>query len=189
MSGFDNQLEQSDYISPVRKKTACRWWNITRHTSFSLASDMSLWLSGLRLVAVSQETWVQFLISAEFLCSSSAILCGIEPVSAMKPAHSILQCSLYFFFLDFLSGNFALTELWILTQPSDFSCFGELELGASLGPGPALAHMCRAGTWAEIIVSVNSVKPWSWMTARSVALFIPDFSKIQKNQRPHKRLF
>ena len=30
-------------------------------------------------------------------------------------------------------------------------CFEELELG----PGPALAHMCGPGTWAEIIAIVS----------------------------------
>ena len=35
----------------------------------------------------------------------------------------------------------------MLTRPSDFHCFGELELG----PWPALAHMWGPGTWAEII--------------------------------------
>ena len=79
------------------------------------------------------------------------------------------------FFLDFVSGDLALTELQILKQPSDFHCFEELEVG----PGPALAHMCRPGTSAEIIAIVE---PQSWLTARSMALFIPDFSKIQKNE-------
>ena len=57
--------------------------------------------------------------------------------------------------LDFVSGvdcgDLALTEVKILTQPSDFHCFGELELGL----GPVLAHMCGPGTWAEIIAIVE----------------------------------
>ena len=67
-------------------------------------------------------------------------------------------------------------------QPSGFHLFGELELG----PWPALApgHMCRPGTWAEIIVIVE---PWSWLSAKSVASFFPDFSKIQKKWRPCQR--
>ena len=35
-------------------------------------------------------------------------------------------------------------------QPSDFHCFGELELG----PWPAFAHMYGPGTWEEIIAIV-----------------------------------
>ena len=74
---------------------------------------------------------------------------------------------------------------WQSTQPLGLffqvQCFGELELG----PGPALTHKCWPCTWAEIIAVVE---PQSWLTARSVALFIPDFSKIQKKRRPHKRL-
>ena len=50
---------------------------------------------------------------------------------------------------------------------------------------PALAHMCWPGTWAEII---KIVELWSWLTTRSVASFVPDFSKIQKKRRPSKRL-
>ena len=46
--------------------------------------------------------------------------------------------------------------------------------------------MCGPGTWAKIIAIV---KPRSWLTARSVASFIPDFTKIQKKRRPSKTLF
>ena len=41
--------------------------------------------------------------------------------------------------------------------------------------------MCGPGTWAEIIVIAE---PRSWLTARSVASFFPDFLKIQKKRRP-----
>ena len=53
-------------------------------------------------------------------------------------------------------------------------------------------HMCRPGTWAEINTDYHSiaiVEPRSWPTARSVALFFPDFSKIYKKRGPSKRLF
>ena len=46
--------------------------------------------------------------------------------------------------------------------------------------------MCGPGTWAE---NITIVEPRSWLTARSVASFFPDFSKIQKNRRPCKKLF
>ena len=39
--------------------------------------------------------------------------------------------------------------------------------------------MCWPGTWAEIIATVE---PRSWLTARLVASFFPNFSKIQKNE-------
>ena len=39
----------------------------------------------------------------------------------------------------------------MLTTPSEFHCFGELELG----PWPALAHVWGPGTWAEIIAIVE----------------------------------
>ena len=50
----------------------------------------------------------------------------------------------------------------------------------------ALAHMCWPGTWAEIIAIAE---PRSWLTARSVASFFPDFSKIQTKRKSHTRLF
>ena len=90
-----------------------------------------------------------------------------------------------FFFLDNVCGDLALTELQILTQPSNFHYFGELELW----PWPTLAYMCWPGTWAEIIAIVE---PQSWLTARSdwsVSSFFPNFSKIQEKRRPCKRLF
>ena len=81
-------------------------------------------------------------------------------------------CTLYnFSFLDFVSGDLALTEWEILTRPSNFHCFGELEPW----PWPALAHLC---TWAEII---GSVEPLSWLTARSVASLFFYFSKKTEN--------
>ena len=68
--------------------------------------------------------------------------------------------------------------------PSYFRCFGELELW----PGPALAHICWPGTWAEIIAIAEPPQPRSWLTARSVASFFPDFSKIQKKGRHGQKL-
>ena len=105
-----------------------------------------------------------------------------EPVST--PTLALLYCcTLYnILFLDFVSGYLALTELQILTRPSDFHCLGELELW----PWTALIHMCWAGIWAEILAIVE---PQSWLTSRSVASYFPGFSKIQKKQGPRQRLF
>ena len=50
-------------------------------------------------------------MSAESLDCALAILRGTEPVSALPRALFILLCSLFFFFLDFVSGDLALTEL------------------------------------------------------------------------------
>ena len=50
-------------------------------------------------------------MSDETLCSSSAILCGTEPVSALTLVIFILLLSLHVFCLDFVSGYLALTEL------------------------------------------------------------------------------
>ena len=65
----------------------------------------------VKLVAESRVTWVQFLMSAETLCSASAILRGTEPVSALTRAFYFVALSIIFFFLDFVSGELALTEL------------------------------------------------------------------------------
>ena len=88
---------------------------------------------------MSLATWVRFLISAEMLCSASAILRGTESVSAMTLALFILLqcCTLYnFFFLGFRQWLSRADR--VVNLNSDSHCFGELELG----PWPALAHMC-----------------------------------------------
>ena len=54
-----------------------------------------------RLVAESQGTWVLFLKSAENISSTSAILCGTEPVSTLTHSLFILLCFLWFFFWGF----------------------------------------------------------------------------------------
>ena len=100
---------------------------------------------------------------------------------------SLYVLSIISFFLDFVSGNLALSwqscKSWYYHQTSTvLDNFGEVELG----PGPAFAHMCWPGTWAEIVAIAE---PQSWLTVRSVASFIPDFSKIQKKQRPHRMTF
>ena len=97
---------------------------------------------------LSLATWVQFLMSAETLCRAPAISRRTEPVRVSSLTRALLYCcALYnFSLLDFVCDNLALTELQILAQPSYLHCFGELELR----PGPALAHMCWTGTWAEI---------------------------------------
>ena len=46
-------------------------------------------------------------VPTEILCSASAIFRGTEPVSALTRALFILLCSLYFFLLDFVSGDLA----------------------------------------------------------------------------------
>ena len=64
----------------------------------------------LRLVIHSLETWVRFPHGAESFCRAAAILRGTEPVSALTRALFILLRFLsFFFFLDFVSGDLALT--------------------------------------------------------------------------------
>ena len=86
---------------------------------------------------MSWAPWVLFLMSAESHFSASAILRGSEPVSALTQSF-LYCCSLYnLFFLGFrqrLSRSDRVVNLF--TQPSNFHCFGELELGS----GPALGH-------------------------------------------------
>ena len=59
-----------------------------------------------RLAVHSLETWIRFPHGAESFCSAAAIL---EPVSALTRALFILLRSLFFFFLDFVNGDLALT--------------------------------------------------------------------------------
>ena len=99
-----------------------------------------------------------------------AILRGTEPVIALTRVLFIFLRSLYFFFLDFVSGDLALTGMFILTRPSDFHCFGKLELGR----WPTLALMCASGPgrWAEI-TSIAIVEPRSRrLTDRQVSGFV-----------------
>ena len=73
-------------------------------------------------------------MSAEALCSASAVLCGTEPVSALTQALFILLCSLYIYFLGF----------------SQWQSHADRVVN--------LAQMCRPDTQAEIIAIVD---PWS----------------------------
>ena len=69
---------------------------------------MAQWL---RLVVESLATWVLFFMSAETLCSVSAILRNTEPAVHWH-ALFLYCCALSFsFFLDFVSGYLARTEL------------------------------------------------------------------------------
>ena len=86
--------------------------------------------------------------------------------------------------IQFFSGNRCkLMAQWLRQFPVSqatwvwFYCFasGELECW----PGPALAHMCRPGTYTEIIAIVE---PWSWLTTRSVASFFLISQKHRKNK-------
>ena len=92
VSGLDIQLEQSENDSPARKvaKYNDLYTVFLRATDTNGNEPMAQWL---RLVAESWATWVQFLISAEFLCSPSAILRGTEPVRALTRALFILLLS------------------------------------------------------------------------------------------------
>ena len=128
---------------------------------------------------------------------------GTEPVSALTLA--LFYCSataLYnfcffclcslqiLFFLGFRqwrSRAESVAESYILTQPSDFHCFGELELG----PRQALAHMCwpvaihkgrdyRNCRASELSNCQVSGLVFSWFTK---------LSKIQKKWRHCKRRF
>ena len=143
--------------------------------------------SWLRWVTESLERWFQLLMSAETFHSPLASMCSTKPVSEhWHTRFYIAVLYLQFFLLGFSQSQSHADRVVNLTWPLDFYCFGELELG----PGPALAkswpQMCCPGTWAE---NTAIVEPQSWLTARSVVLFIPDFSKIQKKWRPYKRLF
>ena len=76
------------------KKLGCRWRNTTSYIPFFSSNGYEPMDKWLRLVAESQSTWVWFLMSAETLCSASAILRGTEPVSAPTRALFILLHSL-----------------------------------------------------------------------------------------------
>ena len=96
MSGLDIQLEKSDYVSPVCKKISCRWRNRTSHVLFFPSimiwyEPMAEWL---RWLAESLPTWVQFLMSAEMVCSTLATLRGTKPVCTLTRALFILLRSL-----------------------------------------------------------------------------------------------
>ena len=106
VSGLDIQLEKSEYDSPVRKKISCRWRNMTSHIPFFSSN----WCEPIGLVV---KTGCRELKSAVTLCLPSAIFRGTEPVSALTRALVIILycCALFFFLLDFVSGNLVLTDL------------------------------------------------------------------------------
>ena len=89
------------YITHKKSVAGGEIWPVTYSFFSNWYKPMAQWL---RWVAVSLAPWVLFLISAEMLCSASAILRGTESVSAMTLALFILLqcCTLYnFFFLGF----------------------------------------------------------------------------------------
>ena len=122
-------------------------------------------------------------MSAETLCSASAILRGTEPVSALPGQHiwaSVCQ--------DPSSSS---SKQWNLDGHVKIynSVSARLPLTKSKRKKNYREHSnikSARVTWAEIIAILE---PLSWLTARSVASCFPDFSKIQKKRRPSKRLF
>ena len=98
-----------------------------------------------------------------------------------------LQILFFLGFRQWRSRAESVAESYILTQPSDFHCFGELELG----PRQALAHMCwpvaihkgrdyRNCRASELSNCQVSGLVFSWFTK---------LSKIQKKWRHCKRRF
>ena len=72
---------------------------------------MAEWLRALRLVAESPVTWVWFLHGAETSAAPLPFCVALSP-SVHWHASFLYCCALYiFFFLDFVSGDLALTEL------------------------------------------------------------------------------
>ena len=103
--------------------------DMTSSIPFFSVDRYKLMAQWLRRVAVSRGAWVQILQGTETFCLPSAILRGTEPVSALARA-LLYCCALYnFYFLDFLSGDLALTGFYFLTWTSDFNCFGALGVG------------------------------------------------------------
>ena len=103
--------------------------DMTSSIPFFSVDRYKLMAQWLRRVAVSRGAWVQILQGTETFCLPSAILRGTELVSALARA-LLYCCALYnFYFLDFLSGDLALTGFYFLTWTSDFNCFGALGVG------------------------------------------------------------
>ena len=167
MSGLDIQVEKSKNDSPVHKKIGWRWQNTTIHVLFFPCywyKPMAKWL---RLVAESRATWIWFMMSAETLCSASAILRGTEPVSALTRA-LVYCCTLQnFLLLGFCQWRSRADRVVNLSMTIRLQLFWR--------------------TWARARASTRPhVLAWqmgreyerrSWLTARSVASFFPDFSK------------
>ena len=135
---LDIQLKKFENNNPVCKKIGCRLQNTTSNIPFF---GHLIWTYGLAVEVSSRESGVLGLISTG--CWNPVQPLGhfawhwASQCTDMR-AFILLLLSLNFIFLDFVSGNLVLTELQILTWPSDFHCFGEIKLL----PGPTLAHMC-----------------------------------------------
>ena len=93
-------------------------------------------------------------------------------------AFYIAVLSIIFWFLGFCQWQSSTDGVVNLNTTmialSDFHCFGTWIRALAAWPALScsLAYMCWPGIWAEIVAIVD---PWSWLTARSVALFFPDF--------------
>ena len=130
---------------------------MTIHILFFWANKYEPMAEWLRLVVDSLVIWVQFAYGSKFFCSAAAILRGTEPVSAQTRSF-LYCCALYnFSFLDFVSGDFALTGFWFLTWTSDFHCFGALRVW----PGALTRPHVRS--WhTDMVVIIAIVEPRSW---------------------------
>ena len=140
---------------------------------------MAKWL---RLVAESRATWIWFMMSAETLCSASAILRGTEPVSALTRA-LVYCCTLQnFLLLGFCQWRSRADRVVNLNTTIWLPLFWRTwtRARASTRPHVLAWHMgrdysdCRA----------------SELTDRQVSGFVFSWflKKIQKNLRPHERL-
>ena len=110
VSGLDIQLEKSEYNSPICKKISFRWQNMKSHITFFL--EQSIWNNG-SVVKTGCRVWLHGYDSLWVLKPSAAsrpfcVALGLQCTDTSAFYHSIAAL---FFFLDFVSGNLALTEL------------------------------------------------------------------------------
>ena len=142
VSGLDIQLEQSKNNNPVCKKICCRLLNTTSHIIL-FWSYCAQWLRPVARAGLhkfhSNRVLKPFVTPHPF---NVALLRGTEPVTGHQctDTHAFYIPAVSLFFCSWISS--VLTELYILTLPSNFHCFGAL----GVGPRPALANMCWPGT-------------------------------------------
>ena len=166
-----------------RNLVFCVWpW----HSTWTITEWQSCQQKKIRWVTESEETSVWSQQGAETHCHPPGHFAWQWAVSALT--HSLLYCCCALYnapplgFHQWQTCADRVVNLNMTIRFPQIWSIGELELGS----GPASAHMCKPCILAEILAIVESL---SWMTARSVAVFFSYFTKIQKKQRPHQRLF
>ena len=129
----------------------------------------------LRWVVESRPTWVRFLMSAETPATPQPFCVALSQSVHWHATFYFAALSIIFLLLGFRQWQYRADRVVNLNTTIWLPLFWRTWTGA------------QARTLPHVLIAI--VEPRSWLTARSVASFIPDFSKIQKKQRPRKRLF